>query len=83
MYPKAKKAYTSKFLDPANATGTEIEQLDVYRKVRDELKKYFLNFFKDKNNQYVNCASKLELFPNLSTTFKLITCSPFCKSSIL
>ena len=48
VYPKAKKLIHQSFLDPANATGTEIEQLEVYRKVRDELKKYFLNFFKDK-----------------------------------
>lgn len=48
VYPKAKKLIHQNFLDPANATGTETEQLEVYRKVRDELKKYFLNIFKDK-----------------------------------
>ena len=48
VYPKAKKLIHQSFLDPANATGTETEQLEVYRKVRDELKKYFLNIFKDK-----------------------------------
>ena len=48
VYPKAKKLIHQSFLDPAYATGTETEQLEVYRKVRDKLKKYFLNIFKDK-----------------------------------
>ncbi len=48
VYPNAKKLIHQSFLDPANATGSEIEQLEVYRKVRDELKKYFISFFNDK-----------------------------------
>ena len=48
VYPKAKKLIHQNFLDPADATGSETEQLEIYRKVRDELKKYFLKFFKDK-----------------------------------
>ena len=48
IYPKAKKLIHRSFLDPADAKGTEMEQLEVYREVRDELKKYFISFFKDK-----------------------------------
>jgi hypothetical protein len=32
------------FSDPADATGSEEEQLKVYVKVRDELKYYFKDF---------------------------------------
>jgi len=32
------------FLDPANATGTDSDQLKVYMEVRDQLKEYFKQF---------------------------------------
>ncbi len=32
------------FLDPYNAEGTEEEVLNIYRKIRDEIESYFLNF---------------------------------------
>ena len=48
LYPKAKNLIHSSFLDPADAKGTEMEQLEVYREVRDKLKKYFISFFNDK-----------------------------------
>jgi len=35
------------FEDPASATGTEEEILDVYRKIRDEIKVAFYNFYKE------------------------------------
>ena len=34
--------------DPASATGTMEEQLDVYRKVRDQIREGFLGFYTDK-----------------------------------
>jgi arsenate reductase len=34
------------FEDPANARGTEKEILPVYRKVRDQIKEQFFNFYK-------------------------------------
>lgn len=46
IYPKAKKLIHHSFLDPADAIGTEQEQLKVYRAVRDELGQYFNSFFK-------------------------------------
>lgn len=36
------------FEDPADARGTEEEILDVFRKVRDEIKKEFIHFFNEK-----------------------------------
>ncbi|RKY93088.1 MAG: arsenate reductase ArsC [Ignavibacteriae bacterium] len=38
------------FEDPADATGTEEEVLAVYRKVRDEIKEKFTQFFNQKNS---------------------------------
>jgi len=35
------------FSDPANATGTNSDQLKVYMEVRDQLKDYFKKFTKD------------------------------------
>lgn len=35
------------FDDPVDATGTEEEQLAVYRRVRDEIKRDFSKFYKD------------------------------------
>ncbi len=35
------------FEDPADATGTEEEMIPVFRKVRDEIKKEFYNFYKN------------------------------------
>ena len=35
------------FPDPANATGTDSDQLKVYMEVRDQLKEYFKKFTKD------------------------------------
>ena len=46
-YPKAKKLIHKSFDDPADSTGTEHQQLAVYRKIRDQLKKYFISFFED------------------------------------
>ncbi len=35
------------FDDPADALGTEEEIMPVYRRVRDEIKKDFFNFYKN------------------------------------
>jgi len=45
IYPKAKQLIHHSFSDPADATGTEQEQLKVYVAVRDELATYFKSFF--------------------------------------
>jgi len=45
IYPKAKQLIHNSFSDPADATGTEQEQLKVYVAVRDELAAYFKSFF--------------------------------------
>jgi len=45
IYPKAKQLIHHSFSDPADATGTEQEQLNVYVAVRDELAQYFKSFF--------------------------------------
>ena len=44
IYPKAKKMIHHSFMDPADATGTEQEQLRVYVEVRDQLSDYFKAF---------------------------------------
>ena len=44
IYPKAKKVIHHSFMDPADAKGTEKEQLQVYIKVRDQLSDYFKAF---------------------------------------
>jgi len=36
------------FDDPADATGTEEEVMSVFRRVRDEIKNDFYEFFKNK-----------------------------------
>ena len=47
IYPKAKQMIHHSFIDPADATGTEKEQLAVYVKVRDQLSDYFKDFVKN------------------------------------
>jgi len=44
IYPKAKQLIHHSFTDPADATGTEQEQLKVYVSVRNELATYFTSF---------------------------------------
>lgn len=39
------------FDDPAEAVGTEEEVLAVYKRVRDEIKEEFAQFYNEKNNQ--------------------------------
>ena len=47
IYPKAKRMIHHSFFDPADAKGTEKEQLQVYIKVRDQLSDYFKDFVKN------------------------------------
>ena len=47
IYPKAKKMVHHSFSDPADATGTDSEQLAVYLNVRDQLSDYFKTFAED------------------------------------
>ena len=49
IYSKAKQLVHHSFYDPADATGTEKEQLKVYVAVRNELSAYFTSFFKGKS----------------------------------
>ena len=44
IYPKAKQIIHQSFPDPADATGTDKEQLLVYIQVRNQLSKYFKEF---------------------------------------
>jgi len=44
IYPKAKQMIHHSFIDPAEATGTEREQLEVYVEVRNQLRDYFKSF---------------------------------------
>ena len=44
IYPKAKQMIHHSFPDPADAIGTEDEQLKVYIEVRDQLSDYFKAF---------------------------------------
>ena len=44
IYPKAKQMIHKSFMDPANARGTEKEQLKVYIQVRDQISDYFKAF---------------------------------------
>ena len=44
IYPKAKQMIHHSFIDPADATGTEDEQLGVYIEVRNQLSNYFKAF---------------------------------------
>ena len=48
IYPKAKQIIHHSFTDPADATGTEREQLEVYVEVRDQLRDYFKAFTEEK-----------------------------------
>ena len=47
IYPKAKQMIHKSFMDPANASGTEKEQLKVYIQVRDKISDYFKAFAKN------------------------------------
>ena len=47
IYPKAKQMIHKSFMDPANARGTETEQLTVYIQVRDQISDYFKAFAKN------------------------------------
>jgi arsenate reductase len=47
IYPKAKQMIHHSFIDPADATGTELEQLQVYIEVRNQLRDYFKAFAED------------------------------------
>ena len=44
IFPQAKEMIHYSFIDPAKATGTEQEKLNVYTEVRDQLKDYFMLF---------------------------------------
>ena len=48
IYPKAKQMIHHSFTDPADATGTDSEQLKVYVEVRNQLRDYFKAFAKNK-----------------------------------
>ena len=47
IYPKAKQMIHHSFIDPADATGTDSEQLVVYIEVRNQLSDYFKDFVKN------------------------------------
>ena len=47
IYPKAKQMIHKSFMDPANASGTEKEQLKVYIQIRDQISDYFKAFAKN------------------------------------
>ena len=44
IYPKAKQMIHRSFIDPADAKGTDSEQLAVYVEVRNQLSEYFKEF---------------------------------------
>ena len=48
IYPKAKQMIHHSFPDPADATGTDKEQLKVYIEVKNQLSDYFKAFTEDK-----------------------------------
>jgi len=48
IYPKAKQMIHHSFIDPADATGTQHEQLKVYIEVRNQLRDYFKAFAENK-----------------------------------
>ena len=48
VYPNAKKIIHHSFIDPADAKGTEEQQLAVYIQVRNQLRDYF-KFFLENN----------------------------------
>ena len=41
LFPGQVNRYHWGFDDPAHATGTEAEQMDVFRRVRDEIRRVF------------------------------------------
>jgi arsenate reductase len=47
IYPKAKQMIHHSFVDPADARGSDKEQLKVYIEVRDQLGAYFKAFSED------------------------------------
>ena len=47
IFPQAKEIIHYNFIDPAKATGTEQEKLNVYTEVRDQLKDYFMLFIQN------------------------------------
>ena len=47
IFPQAKEMIHYSFIDPAKATGTEQEKLNVYTEVRDQLKDYFMLFIQN------------------------------------
>jgi arsenate reductase len=47
IYPNAKQMIHHSFADPADATGTEEEQLNVYIQARNQLRDYFKAFVKN------------------------------------
>ena len=50
IYPKAKQMIHHSFSDPADAKGTEKEQLKVYIEVRNKLRDYFKYFAENELN---------------------------------
>ena len=44
VFPNAKKVIHQSFIDPADVTGEEFIVLNTYRKVRDELKLFLIDF---------------------------------------
>ena len=51
IYPKAKQMIHHSFIDPADAKGTEKEQLKVYVEVRNKLRDYFKAFAENELNK--------------------------------
>ena len=49
VYPKAKQMIHQSFIDPADAKGTDSEQLAVYVEVRNQLSEYFKEFAQKKS----------------------------------
>ncbi len=49
VYPKAKQMIHRSFIDPADAKGTDSEQLAVYVEVRNQLSEYFKEFAQKKS----------------------------------
>ena len=49
VYPKSKQMIHQSFIDPADAKGTDSEQLAVYVEVRNQLSEYFKEFAQKKS----------------------------------
>ena len=47
IYPKGKQMVHQSFIDPADAKGSNSEQLAVYVNVRNQISDYFKGFFKN------------------------------------